>query len=78
MSCFNKLKAVAIGLGSVAEGIASLAIDNLGDKIGKRSVSDSNGNTYTGRDFKNKASNLENKSFKGFDRAIELWKNDKD
>ena len=76
MSVINKLKAVAIGLGSVAEGIASTALDSMGDKIGRGSVSDSRGNTYTGRDYKDKARSLEDKSFSGIDRAIKLWKED--
>ena len=83
MGFFSKLGAVVVGVGSaagwVASQAASAALDSMGDKIGKGSVSDSRGNSYTGRDYHNKARDLESKSgfFEGgFSKAKELWNKD--
>jgi len=76
MSLLNKIGAVAVGLGAVVEGIAGAALDSIGDKVGKGSISDRKGNSYTGRDYKIKGGELEDASMSGLKKAKELWERD--
>ena len=84
MSFLKKLGAVALGVGSAAGWVATnalkAAIESTADKIGNGSISDSKGNSYTARDYRDKARELEDKNGlwnSGFKKTQELW-NDED
>lgn len=85
MSFLKKLGAVVIGTGAATGWLATTLIkaglETAGNKLGNNgTATSSNGKTYTGRDFKDAASNIGSKEgfFKaGFKKAGELW-NDKD
>ena len=83
MSFLKKLGAVVVGAGSAAGWLAcnavKAALESTADKIGNGSVTDSKGNTYTARDYRDKANSLEKKDSlwnDGFDKAKELWKDE--
>ena len=84
MSFLKKIGAVALGVGSAAGWAATNAVkaafETTADRIGNGSLSDSKGNSYTARDYRDKASELEAKNglwSSGFKKTKELW-NDED
>ena len=84
MSFLKKLGAVALGVGSAAGWTATNAMkavfEATADKIGNGSLSDSKGNSYTARDYRDKARELEGKNglwSSGFEKSKKLW-NDED
>lgn len=84
MSFFKKLGAVALGVGSAAgwaaTAAAKAAFESTADRIGNGSITSKNGNTYTGRDYRDAAHKMESKDGlwkSGFQKTKELW-NDND
>ena len=84
MSLLKKLGAVAVGAGSLAVGTAAALVqtglESCAKKVGSGSVSDSNGNTYTSKDFDQKAEQCGNFGVGiitgGFKAAKNLWQDD--
>ena len=84
MSFLKKMEAVVLGAGSAAGWLATnavkAALETVADKVGNGSFSDSKCNSYTARDYREKASELDGKNSlwsSGFKTTKELW-NDED
>ena len=80
MSFIKKMGAVALGVGSAAGWLATnaakAALEATADKLGNGTLSDSKGNSYTSRDYRDKAKDLEGKNGlwkSGFEKTKELW-----
>lgn len=81
MSIFKKIGAVALGTASatgwLATNVLKATFESASDKLGKDSITTSNGKTYTGKDYKDAANKCNDSFFtKGFEKSIELWKDE--
>ena len=84
MSFLKKLGAVVVGTGSAAGWLACHAVkaafESTAERLGNGSATDSKGNTYTARDYRDQAKNLESKDSlwdDGFKKAKEMWSDEK-
>ena len=84
MSALKKVGAVVLGTGSAAGYLATAVgeayLKAAAKKIGNGSVTNSEGKTFTGKDFESAAETCtrgEEFFAKGFDNAVKLWKDKK-